>query len=558
MSLDTSRFLILNVNDNPASRYLVSKMLRNAGFRVVEAVGGDEALVRIYEEPQPDIVVLDVRMPKIDGFEVCRRIKSDSHTERIKVLHSSATYVTADKRVEGLEAGADGYLAQPFEPEELIATVRSLARLQDAEGELRDRARRLADADRLKDEFLAMLAHELRNPLASITAAVPLLRRHPARDAIEERSLDALERQSRQLGRLIEDLLDVSRVSRGRIVLRREPIELGELLSRLIVNLRERLTAHGRNPEALAEQRAMEETSNQPRQDFRSGVVGGDGSRCIELMRPEGPLVIDGDVTRLEQVFTNLLDNAIKYSGAEGTIVVEVAVVTSEDGALPRARVTVTDDGVGIAAEVLPYIFELFTQAEATIDRSAGGLGIGLTLARRLVELHGGHISVHSDGVGHGSVFAVELPLETERARLRRQSAAPEIGDTVARRVAVVEDNADTRELVTMMLEQWGHEVRAAPDGTEGLLLLTEWKPEVAFVDLGLPGIEGYELARRVRLDPGCGGMILVALSGYSALDQRTRALDAGFDVHIAKPAEARQLRAILAAPQRRDVRNSS
>ncbi len=365
---------VLNVNDDAATRYLTTHVLEHAGFRVLEAATGMAAL-KLAQVERPDVVVLDVKLPDILGYEVCRRLRMQPETASIAVLQTSATFVTLDKKVQGLEAGADAYLPQPYEPEELLAMVRSLLRMRRAEQELRRRAEELAEADRRKDEFLAMLAHELRNPLAAIVTAVGLLeRRHPV-DEREQRMRTIIHRQSRHLTRLVDDLLDVSRITRGKVMLRREPIDLRPVLEQVLSLMKPR-----------AEQRGLK----------------------LESQLEDSALWVEADATRMEQVFTNLLDNATKYTDVGGTVSLRVER-TMSDGQ-PWVVVRVKDTGVGIRAEMLPTVFELFQQAEAT-EHSRGGLGIGLTLVRSLVQMHEGRVEAHSAGLGQGSEFVVWLPL---------------------------------------------------------------------------------------------------------------------------------------------------
>ena len=501
---------VLNVNDNEAARYLGTTMLRRAGIDVIEASSGMSALEMVHRDP-PDVVVLDVKMPDLDGFEVCRRIKANPHTAGVKVLHTSATFVSLDKKVQGLDIGADGYLTQPFEAAELVATVRSLLRLAQAERELRDRADRLAEADRRKDEFLAMLAHELRNPLAAITASLPMLEQRDALNHPERRAREVLRRQTVHLARLVDDLLDVSRVTQGKIELRLETVDLKSLITRVVLTTRER----GTNPRG----------------------------QHVALALPDVPVQVRGDVTRLEQVFTNLLDNASKYTDVGGHI--RVSVEPTAVGGAPFARVTVRDDGIGIAADALPMIFGLFAQASVTLARSRGGLGIGLTLVRTLVELHGGAVEARSEGLGRGSEFEVRLPLVglAEADERTSQRGNPELR---RRRICIVEDNVDAQQALGDLCEMWGHEVHTASDGITGVGKVLELLPDVTLIDIGLPGIDGFEVVRRLRADARGRGLWLVALTGYGSPEQRTSALAAGFDVHLVKPVEVNKLRDLL------------
>ncbi len=503
---ELERFRILNVNDDEAARYTVSRMLQRSGFQVIEAATGQEALLRVGE--RPDVIVLDVKLPDLSGYDVCAQLKQDPNTASIGVLLTSATFVSTERKVQGLEVGADGYLTQPFEHVELVATVKSLLRIKQAEGELRARAERLADADRRKDEFLAMLAHELRNPLAAMLTATTLLERYEPRDRKESWSRDVIKRQSLHLDRIVSDLLDVSRVTRGLVHLDKERIDLSMVLARLGVVAEERWAL----------------TNGL---DFRVSL-------------PDTPVWVEGDPTRIEQVITNLLDNAAKFTEPGGSIGLSLA----QEG--DRAVIRVTDTGMGIPAEKLSAIFDTFVQGDVPLARSRGGLGIGLSLVRRLVGLHGGSVTARSEGVGRGAEFEVVLPaLAGEAANDAR--AGTDGGET-RRRILLVEDNNDIRETLREVCEAWGHEVHAAADGARGLELGLRIRPDVALVDLGLPGIDGFELARRLRESEGGAAIHLVALTGYGAPEYRERALAAGFDVHLVKPIETERLRCLLAS----------
>ncbi|HWO21553.1 MAG TPA: response regulator [Kofleriaceae bacterium] len=507
--------LVLNVNDHVANLYMVSKMLRNAGFAVLEARTGQEALAAaLAAEPKPELVVLDVRLPDMSGFEVCRYLKADSRTKDIKVLHTSATFVSTTSKVEGLESGADGYLTQPFEPQDLVATVRALIRLRDVEIDLQERNTALVAADRRKDEFLAMLAHELRNPLAAVQMGLPILSRFPPRDELETQTLEIVRRQTGLLVRLVDDLLDVSRVTRGRIELSLAPLDLAELVTRACDGMRARAMA--------------------PR------------DQELVVTVPAGPVPVRGDGNRLDQVLTNLLDNASKYSdpGTRIEVALEVA------GA--RAVLVVRDAGIGIDPAALEAVFELFAQAPTSLARSRGGLGIGLTLVKALVELHGGAITAASEGAGRGTTFRIELPLGVEveaeaNAPAPTQAAA---GEPPPCKVLVIDDNDDGREMLRALCELGGHEVIEAADGPEGVERALEGAPDIAFVDIGLPTIDGYEVARRLRAR-AARPIRLVALSGYGSPEHRERAFEAGFDDHIAKPISHEQLRRCIAQAAR-------
>ncbi|UJR82284.1 ATP-binding protein [Sandaracinus amylolyticus] len=501
--------LILNVNDNLAARYMVTRMLRGAGYRVAEAATGQRAIELARGLPQPDVIVLDVKLPDTDGFEVCRQLKSCSETASIKVLHTSAAFVTPDKKVLGLEVGADGYLTQPFEPQELIATVRSLLRLRSAELELRARAERLIEADRRKDEFLAMLGHELRNPLAAISSALPLLAMQPARDPLEERARAVIDRQTKQLARLVGDLLEVARVTRGAIELRRERLDLRAWIATLAASMSDTL------PNA--------------------------STRRVELSLGEDPVYVEGDAARIEQIFTNLLDNAIRHTRVGGRIEIALRTLTDVE-AHPRgvAELVLRDDGDGIAPEVLPKLFATFYQAAPGIARSAGGLGLGLSLVKRLIELHGGSVAARSDGLGRGSEFAVRFPLARAEGASEGSS-----GERSAGGVVLLSTDERTGETLRDLIGLWGHAatfVRDVPAAIDAIALAGA---DLVLIDVaGMTGVR--EVVRRLRAATSAapsGEARIAAIADHSA---RRRVEDAGFDVMLDTPVDASSLREVL------------
>ncbi|MDB4977173.1 MAG: histidine kinase, partial [Myxococcaceae bacterium] len=565
--------VVLNVNDDAATRYLMTKILRGGGYTVLEAVNGEAAL-RAVSTHRPDLVLLDIKLPDISGLEVCRRIKSDPQTATVLVVQTSATFASSDRKVEGLESGADLYLAQPIEGVELLATIRALLRTRDAEEgerkvgrrlhrtfdaiqdalllidahhniedgngaaarllgktsgtlegqsavaalrnvvsqdkleallarsrhgrhetevmaegrcyrlsgyptpsedgegvvlliadisehkrletELQARVQELAEAARRKDEFLGMLAHELRNPLHAISAASNVLDRTDAKAAARPR--DVIHRQLAVLARLVDDLLEVSRVTRGTIQLRKTPMNLSQIV---------RQAAQG--------SRAVLDSRKQQ----------------LTLVLPEEPLLLEGDDLRLEQVVMNMLGNASKFSSPGAAITVEVR--ERWDGEQRLAELSVRDQGIGIPRNMLNKIFDPFVQVDQSLARSLGGLGIGLSMVKSLVELHGGSVIAKSAGPGKGAEFVVHLPAASAEASETpaRVSLAPQregsekVPDEL--RVLVVEDNEDTLELVQMWLRSLGHEVQGASDGTSGLESAITMRPDVALVDIGLP-----------------------------------------------------------------------
>jgi PAS domain S-box-containing protein len=375
----------------------------------------------------------------------------------------------------------------------------------------------LRDADRKKDEFLATLAHELRNPLAPIRAAVEVLRRPAAGGPEQDRARDIIDRQVRAMTRLIDDLMDVSRIRSGKIQLRRERVDLAAVVRNAV------------------------ETSR-PLIDDRGHTL------TVEL--PPDPIPLDADPVRLAQALLNLLNNAAKYTERGGHI--RLTVERAGDEAVVR----VTDTGIGIAADKLPTLFEMFTQLTGETDRSQGGLGIGLALVKRLVEKHGGRITARSDGPGRGSEFTVTLPVAGAAPGLRNETPAPRAADAAlpalppgVKRVLVVDDNADAADSLALLLEMTGHTVRTAHDGEAAVAAAGEFRPHVVLCDIGLPKISGYEVCRRIRGQPWGRGLTLVAVTGRGMETDRRTALEAGFDHHLTKPVDPTAVVTLLAAP---------
>jgi len=365
----------------------------------------------------------------------------------------------------------------------------------------------LREADRAKDEFLAILAHELRNPLAPLRHIVELLRTPVPPDL--KWAVDVIDRQTRHMARLIDDLLEVSRVSHRKIELRKQRVELTEIV------------------------RAAVETSRPLIE-----VAGHE----LRVTLPTSPVLLDADPTRVAQALSNLLNNAAKYTARGG----RVWLTAERQGR--DAVVTVGDTGIGIPAEMIPRVFAMFAQVEQSMERAQGGLGIGLTLAKRLIEMHGGTLQAHSDGPGKGAEFTVRLPTATTMAP-EAESPSPE--DKTARptvRILVVDDNRDSAESLSLLLQTLGNDVRTAHDGLEAVELAKEQQPELVLLDLGLPGLNGYEVAREIRRLPWGKGTVLIALTGWGQEEDRRRSAEAGFDHHLVKPVDTVRLRSILAS----------
>ncbi|HVG06363.1 MAG TPA: ATP-binding protein [Thermoanaerobaculia bacterium] len=375
------------------------------------------------------------------------------------------------------------------------------------EDELRRRAEDLAGADRRKDQFLAMLAHELRNPLAPIRNAVELMRQVETIDPAFQPSREMVERQVKHLARLVDDLLDVSRITQGSIRLRKEVVELGTVVERAIEATR-----------PLIDSRAHD----------------------LKIQLPTDQIHLEADPTRLEQILTNLLNNAAKYTMPGGQIRVTAALEGDE------AVVRVRDNGIGVPPDVLDRVFEPFVQSEGSLARSEGGLGIGLTLVRSLVEMHGGTVEATSPGLGQGSEFVVRLPATVPAEKTASLPEADAPFPSRGLRVLVVEDNVDAAESLAALLHLWGHEVRMVHDGLAAIDAAREHHPEVVLLDIGLPGLDGYQVAKRLREDASMDGALLVAMTGYGQPEDRRRSREAGIHHHFVKPVEPFVLRTLL------------
>ncbi|HEY6928200.1 MAG TPA: ATP-binding protein, partial [Thermoanaerobaculia bacterium] len=396
------------------------------------------------------------------------------------------------------------FLDRPTRKVALVSAVRAALRARTRQYEVRNLLLELEHGVRERDQFLAMLGHELRNPLGAILTSVQLMEQRDKDALAAERAV--IQRQTALLTRLVDDLLDVSRVTSGKIALERVDVNVREVVERCV-------EAHS----ATAAARKIDV------------AVSNDGRLFL----------VEGDPVRLEQIVNNLLTNAFKYTPPGG----HVFVTISSDGS--QGEIRIRDTGVGIDAHVLPRIFDLFTQEPGNLDRAQGGLGIGLTLVRSLVQLHRGTVRAESGGRNQGSTFIVRLPLTVPRtAKITSRPQTPPQLD--ARRILLIEDNADVREGLARLLQEVGHDVRIAEDGVNGFLQAIQHRPEVALVDIGLPRLDGYEVARRIRGALG-SRILLVALTGYGLPEDRRRALEAGFDAHLTKPITLNAILTFLA-----------
>jgi signal transduction histidine kinase len=506
--------LILVVDDDETGRYGKCRILRQAGFDVIEAANGLDAL-RIVEERKPRLVLLDVRLPGLNGWEVCAKIKANPLTQTVLVLQMSATFVSGDATVRSLEGGADGCLTEPYDPLVLVASVRALLRARLAEDALREALAReqalrgvAESANRAKDDFLATLSHELRSPLSAILTWASLLREGKLDQARTQRAVESIERNTWHQLRLVEDLLDVSRIISGKMKLELSLVDLRTVVATALDHLK---------------------STAAPKQISIDSFV----DPSIGLLK--------GDPGRLQQVVWNLVSNAVKFTPKNGRIQLRATAAGS------FAQIEVTDTGIGIDASMLPLIFERFRQADSSTTRAEGGLGLGLALVRHFVELHGGTVEARSEGLGKGSTFIVRLPLppagaapsdrETvHRERAERRRALPRLDGA---RVLVVDDESDGREAVAMVLERCGALVTTAGSVAEAMTICEEKAFDAVVSDIAMPFEDGFALIARLR---SRGDIPALALTGYVSDDDERRILAAGYNTYLSKPIAAAAL----------------
>jgi signal transduction histidine kinase len=526
---------ILLVDDQPGKLLAYEAMLSELGENLIKANSGREALEHLLKN-EITVVLMDVSMPELDGFELAEIIHEHPRYQKTAIIFVSAVHMSDVDRLKGYQSGAVDYVSVPVIPELLRAKVsvftelyrrkRDLERLtteleqrvaertaelEDAVRKQRELTNQLQKADRHKDEFLALLGHELRNPLAPVRNAVTLMRMSDtSNDPQLTWCIDVLERQANQLTRLVDDLLDVSRVSQGKIKLQRQPVDVASIVH------------------------AAVEVSR-PLIDERH--------HTLNIRIAERPMWVLGDAARLTQVIANLLNNAAKYQDEGGRIEMQVLPVAD------AIEIRVRDFGIGIAPEMLSEVFGMFSQGERAPDMAQGGLGIGLSLVKKLVEMHDGTVQSSSHGTGHGAEFTVWLP-----------AMAPEIAATESenteyptlptpgpsRRVLVVDDNRDAADSLAALLRLSGHEVSVVHDGAHGLKLAADEQPGVVLLDIGLPGMDGYEVCRQLRAVHK-DRMKIIAMTGYGQERDRTRAQEAGFDTHTVKPVDFATILSLVA-----------
>lgn len=519
---------ILVVDDNDTNLVAIEAALLPLDRTLVLARSGVEALARLLEQDFA-LIILDVAMPGMDGFETARLVRSRARNRATPIIFITGLSWQDAQILKGYELGAFDFLMKPIRPEVLRAKATVFIQLQDRTLELHEKGEELrraqlrahereltmqrerfesealerqmaqmAEADRRKDEFLAILAHELRNPLQPLQTAVELME-HDADKPLPPRVRGIVQRQVHHIGRLVDDLLDVARFQTGKLELRREPLELQIVIDEALAATR---------PAALARNHTITATG-------------------------EGSAQVFGDPVRLIQVLSNLISNASKFTNPGG----KIEVRWGQDAG--RVWVRVIDNGRGITPELLPKIFDMFVQERVTPD-GAGGLGLGLGLAKRLVEMHGGTINATSDGDGTGAMFEIHLPIADEATLAKFAPPRTETAPTAKPlRAVVCDDAADLRELVADLLRTKGHDVKTVEDGHSAIKLIEAERPDVALIDIGLPDMDGYEVARTLRRGLPRNALRLIAMTGYGQATDRATALQAGFDAHIVKPASA-------------------
>jgi len=435
------------------------------------------------------------------AVEEALRDRTD-YTVEFRFRHSSGEWRWMEARGRAVY-GAGG------EPLTLYGIGIDTTTRRRSEDELRRENAELTEADRRKDEFLAVLAHELRNPLAPIKNSVTMLKARPMPDEQTAWARDAVERQVDLMARLLDDLLDVSSMAREKLELRKERVELAHVVDTAVGRSRPLIDAAGHE---------------------------------LTISVPSEPVYVDADPVRLAQVLANLLDNAAKYTERGGHIRLSANVEGRE------LVISVKDDGIGIAEEHLPRLFDMFAQTTSALRRAQGGLGIGLSLARALVELHGGSVMAYSEGPGRGSEFMVRLPLARTRMLERDAHAPEEPAAPAGRRILVADDNHDAAESLAMMLRMGGNDVRTGRDGVEAVTIAQSYHPQVVLLDIGMPRMNGYDAARRIRSEPWGREMMLIALTGWGQDEDKRRAREAGFDHHLTKPVDADELEKLVAS----------
>lgn len=508
--MDPVSFLL--VDDLEENLLSLEALLRRDGLVLLKARSGDQALELLLKHDVA-LALIDVQMPGLNGFELAELMRGNERSRRVPIIFVTAGSISGQRRFQGYEAGAVDFIQKPIEPDVLrgkaevfFELYRQRQQIAAQRDELKAQAEALKEADRRKDEFLATLAHELRNPLAPLRNGLDILRRNPDGQG-GEKIRGMMDRQLAHLVRLIDDLLDVSRVSQGKIELRKEVQKIDDAIRSAVEASRPLIDAAGHH---------------------------------LTIDMPENTLWVDADKVRLSQAIANLLNNAAKYTPRGGKIRVDVAAQSD------RILLSVSDTGIGIPPHMQSEVFNLFSQIDSHLDRAQGGLGIGLSLVRQLVELHGGSIDVSSPGNGLGSTFRINLPLSAPPFKALELAPATLVEAPKALKVLVVDDNPIIADTLGMMLEEIGHEFEAIHDGAEALAIAASYKPDVILLDIGLPGMDGYEVCKAFRQDIQFRSIPIIAQTGWGQTKDKELAKAAGFDQHFTKPVPLGELEAYL------------
>jgi signal transduction histidine kinase len=495
---------LLLVDDRPENLLALEGLLRRSDAEILKAESGKRALELLLEH-EVALALIDVQMPELDGFALAELMRNVERTREIPIIFVTAGLHDRDRVFKGYESGAVDFLVKPIDARILASKVSVFLQLYRQKQLLIAANAQLIEADQRKNEFLAVLSHELRNPLAPIKNSLYVLNRAAPGGEQARRALGVIDRQATQLAKLVDDLLDVTRFTRDKIRLQKQRLEINELVRRAV-------------------------------EDNRSFFERNEVRLSCDLA--PAPVFVNADATRVAQMVGNLLQNAAKFTPRAGHAHIAVA---AEAG---NAVIRVVDNGVGMAPDTVMRLFQPFMQADQSLDRSKGGLGLGLALIKGLVELHGGSIQAQSDGLGKGAAFVIRLPLDA--GAVLEKPALRASGARVCRRVLIIEDNSDAAESLREVLELGEHEVEVAYSGPEGIEKARWFRPDVVLCDIGLPGMDGYEVAGAVRQDPVLQSTFLVALSGYALPEDLERAAQAGFQHHLAKPPSVDALERVL------------
>jgi signal transduction histidine kinase len=513
MTSEVGPVYFLLVDDLEENLLSLEGLLRRDGLVLLKARSGTAALELLLRYDVA-LAILDVQMPEMDGYELAELMRGTERTRRVPIIFVTAGAADRQHRFRGYETGAVDFLNKPIEPDilrskasvffELYQQRHQIAAQRD---ELRAYADALTEADRRKDEFLATLAHELRNPLSPIRNGLDILRASPTAPNAEE-IRDMMDRQLSHLVRLVDDLLDVSRVSQGKVELRKEQIAVSELI-KTAVEASEPLISAGRHE--------------------------------LILDPPNAEVWLDADLTRLSQVVSNLLNNAAKYTPEGGRIVLSARRERNE------VLISVSDNGIGIPSDMLPRVFDLFTQVPDNLDRSRGGLGIGLALVKQLVEMHGGSIAAESGGRGNGSSFRLRLPVvEAAPASSTAEPALPILSNDATLKVLVVDDNFDVAQTMGWMIEAIGHDYRMVHESKLAVQAAREYRPDAILLDINMPGMDGYAVCRALREHTLFDDTVIIAQTGWGQTQDRASTGKSEFDHHLTKPVNMDRLEQVL------------